>query len=64
MNRRINANTKFVQNARVEERQQKISRASETSDRRRKARLNRRLFWDGEIEVGVFPLFSGASLIG
>ena len=41
MNRRIKANTNSVQNARVEERQQKISRASETSDRRREARLHR-----------------------
>jgi hypothetical protein len=41
MNRRINANSNSVQNARVEERQQKISRASETSDCRRQARLNR-----------------------
>jgi hypothetical protein len=41
MNRRINANTNSVQNAPVEERQQKISRARETSDRRRKAHVNR-----------------------
>jgi hypothetical protein len=34
-------NTKSVQNARVEECQRKISRASQTSDRRKQARLNR-----------------------